>query len=461
MAQSMEFLAALRGAIETYHGSMRSNPSTHQHRDPFISWFQTSFNHGNEGDLRRRVLLILVNARFDQSTLAERALENTRLVLNAGVLDREHVSLHEVPQLKTRQRVGVDRWRELFWQSLTALRELSGRISARTSWKAGDLLLEITGARIPYFGPKTARLAVRWLAEMVPEINVDMADSQVPVDSLVYRVAARLGLLDPERDKYAGPGSPGHRRIQEIAQQLFPPNPSLMDEPLWMAGRRARNGGFCHPTKPACDHGCMFASFCPRLWPATDPSVVGYSRPNNKGAAKVSKNQDGRRLTPIRSNLVIQRRPVQGLLVIVSCVAKKIWDVDASAPIHCPAGAAYVSPFFGKNRAYAQMFGEAWCVLSAKFGFLMPDENVENYNATFKLRSPDLVTVGRLKEQISAKNLDRFQRVQVLGGKEYVQRVRAAFAGSIVDVATPLAGFRIGEAMHRVQTAVDEATVMS
>ena len=59
------------------------------------------------------------------------------------------------------------------------------------------------------------------------------------------------------------------------------------------------------------------------------------------------------------------------------------------------------------------------------------------------------------------KNLDRFQRVQVLGGKEYVERVRAAFAGSIVDIETPLAGLRIGEAMHKVKTAVDEATIMS
>jgi hypothetical protein len=91
----------------------------------------------------------------------------------------------------------------------------------------------------------------------------------------------------------------------------------------------------------------------------------------------------------------------------------------------------------------------------------MPEENVENYNATFKLRSPELVTVGRLKEQLTAKNLDRFQRVQVLGGKEYVERVRAAFAGSIVDIETPLAGLRIGEAMHKVKTAVDEATIMS
>ena len=53
-----------------------------------------------------------------------------------------------------------------------------------------------------------------------------------------------------------------------------------------------------------------------------------------------------------------------------------------------------------------------------------------------------------------------FQAVQVLGGKEYVDRVVAAFAGTKVRVEFPLAGLRIGEALHVVQEAVDSGLLL-
>jgi hypothetical protein len=71
MHQSPGILAALRQAIEHYHGSMRL-AATQKHRDPFINWYRQSFGIEPKSDLRCRVLLILVNARFDQGTLAER-----------------------------------------------------------------------------------------------------------------------------------------------------------------------------------------------------------------------------------------------------------------------------------------------------------------------------------------------------------------------------------------------------
>ena len=86
------------------------------------------------------------------------------------------------------------------------------------------------------------------------------------------------------------------------------------------------------------------------------------------------------------------------------------------------------------------MFGQSWCILSAKFGLVLPDEEIENYNFTFKQHSSGLVTVPRLKEQIAAKRLDRFRVIQVLGGKEYVDRVKAAFAGLGPMVDAPLGG---------------------
>jgi hypothetical protein len=83
--------------------------------------------------------------------------------------------------------VGSDRWRQLFHDSLPQLKELSHQIAISRHWTAGALLRLIAAMKIPYFGPKTTRLAVRWLSELVDDIAVDMRDSELPVDSAPQR----------------------------------------------------------------------------------------------------------------------------------------------------------------------------------------------------------------------------------------------------------------------------------
>ena len=58
-----------------------------------------------------------------------------------------------------------------------------------------------------------------------------------------------------------------------------------------------------------------------------------------------------------------------GTLVIVPCGKSKIWDRDPDAG-PTAARAAYVGSPFKVNREYAETFGEAWVILSAKYGFL-------------------------------------------------------------------------------------------
>lgn len=457
MDESPELIDSLRQRINEYHKSMRWDSKKGKHRDPFIDWYQ-NWAPNNNGDLQLRILVILVNARFDQGTRAERALENTQRVLHAGILTASQPELHDVPALNTRQRMKPERWRELFWLSLPGLKQLASEIAGRRRWRAKDFLGAIITARIPWFGHKTARLAVRWISEIVSDIEVDMADSEVPVDSLVFRVAARLGLLDPDRERYWGPRSPGHEAIQAVARKLFPHNPSLMDEPIWMMGRRRGDGGFCSPTEPNCDQGCLFSSFCPRLSPQDDPVSIGYSVPTPRRTSKtpiIGCPGPRRVAIPTAPASPAPARAVDNLLVIVSCVQKKIWDVDDSALPAVPAGEAYVSSYFIKNRAYAQTFGEAWCILSAKYGFVLPEDAIEKYNVTFKERSSEVVTLSKLKEQIVSKRLNRFGAVQVLGGRDYVARIESAFAGTGLEIKAPLAGLRIGEAMREVQDAVN------
>ena len=61
-------------------------------------------------------------------------------------------------------------------------------------------------------------------------------------------------------------------------------------------------------------------------------------------------------------------------LCIASCGKSKIWDKQPQAgPM--PARSVYVGPFSGACGRYAdKFFPESWCILSAKYGFVLPDD---------------------------------------------------------------------------------------
>jgi len=73
------------------------------------------------------------------------------------------------------------------------------------------------------------------------------------------------------------------------------------------------------------------------------------------------------------------------IICIVPCGNKKIWDVFPDAG-PTPAKNAYVGGFASKCQEYARAFyPDNYFILSAKYGFLQPEEIVPNkYNVTFK-----------------------------------------------------------------------------
>lgn len=242
--------------------------------DPFMIWFRRKDAEGFFENDFERVLAILIDARFDQRTTAENALENTCKVIERGAL-KKLLTIYDVPSLIPRQNVTAEQWADLFCSSLPKLRDLSLHIVTQKTWDAAELLESMQGEfRVPYLGTKTARLAVRWIYELVPRIEIDMSTYKVPIDSLVYRVWCRLGIVDPNTDKYSGENSPGDMKIQAFVARILPERPWLLDEPLWSAGRQRNKGGHCYPTSPNCT-GCLFEAVCQKRFLDIDPSLLG------------------------------------------------------------------------------------------------------------------------------------------------------------------------------------------
>lgn len=139
------------------------------------------------------------------------------------------------------------------------------------------------------------------------------------------------------------------------------------------------------------------------------------------------------------------------LLVVVPCGQAKIWKKE---PSHGPAKArkAYIGAPFKVNKAFAEKFADKWIVLSAKYGFIDPEFIIpKDYNVTFKKPSTNPINTDALLKQLRQKNLDSYDVVIALGGKDYSNIVEKVFM-KVSKVITPTEGLPIGKAMGRVKS---------
>jgi len=144
----------------------------------------------------------------------------------------------------------------------------------------------------------------------------------------------------------------------------------------------------------------------------------------------------------------------KGLLVIVPCGMRKIWDAE---PNRGPTKAkdTYQGAPFKVNREYAEKVSDKWVILSAKHGFIEPDFVIpQNYNVTFKNRRTDPVSALELQAQIESLGLSSFEKVVGLGGKEYRNRIEEAFRPFQTTLLFPFSGLPIGKAMQAIKKAL-------
>jgi hypothetical protein len=140
-------------------------------------------------------------------------------------------------------------------------------------------------------------------------------------------------------------------------------------------------------------------------------------------------------------------------LAIVQCGGKKIWQNESNlGPTF--AKDAYTSHYFQLNRAYAERFADQWVILSAKYGYLWPDDKIEDYNVTFKRKGSGPICVERLQEQVREKDLARFDEIIVLGGKEYRGMILGSFQAFDVKITDPFLGLQIGKRLSALKMAL-------
>jgi hypothetical protein len=145
-----------------------------------------------------------------------------------------------------------------------------------------------------------------------------------------------------------------------------------------------------------------------------------------------------------------------GELCIVACGKKKIWDKDTSAS---PAKSKelYTGIFTRKCIEYAEKYyKKSYYILSAKHGFLHPEEIVETpYTECFHLRETNPITKEALLLQLKDKKLDECEKIIILGSKYYTMMMKDLFTEK--EVMNPLKGcLGIGEMMKRLNELIKD-----
>jgi len=135
------------------------------------------------------------------------------------------------------------------------------------------------------------------------------------------------------------------------------------------------------------------------------------------------------------------------IIVLISCVSKKL-------PYKAKAMDLYISPLFRMNLKYAQQFSpQKVFILSAKYGLVQLDEEIEPYDVTLnkmsvcERRNWAAKVVSQLQDHTDLKN-DHFV---ILAGQKY----RQYLLPHLKYYEVPLAGLPIGRQLQflREETA--------
>jgi hypothetical protein len=256
---SFSWIEYFRNAVETYH---------QKPHDIFSIWFEESRGRGEFRSSFHALLTILIHSRFDQGTESIKALENTQRVFRLIV--PPNLPLDEIPLLEGTPFASGEVWRDLFHRALPKVQQIGNTVLEKSRWNVSDLgrLVRV----IPHVGDQNSRRAIQWISELIADVvEVDFSDTPVTIGEGLYRVASRLGIVNPDLDYYQGRNSTGDIKIQSFAKTAFPQNPIKIEEPMAWMGRGEEQGGHCFTVQPWCV-GCLFETFCPRLHVHFNPS---------------------------------------------------------------------------------------------------------------------------------------------------------------------------------------------
>jgi hypothetical protein len=143
-------------------------------------------------------------------------------------------------------------------------------------------------------------------------------------------------------------------------------------------------------------------------------------------------------------------------LIIIPCGKKKVWDNGVTkGPV--PARSAYTGTMFKLGVKLAESMKADWIVLSAKYGFILPDHLIGPYDVTFKKKSSGPISNKELYSQVNYDHacLLGYGEIIGLGGTEYRKAIKDSFCMYKGNLTFPLAGLSMGYYLQYLKRAIE------
>lgn len=105
----------------------------------------------------------------------------------------------------------------------------------------------------------------------------------------------------------------------------------------------------------------------------------------------------------------------QNILIITGCSKKKL---DSAVYLTAPAKDMYLGTLFRKVREYSENMGFDYAIISAKYGLLFPDDDIEVYEKVLKSRE-DIESIKIKVEERLGEIIDQYDQIVVIAGKNY------------------------------------------
>lgn len=131
-------------------------------------------------------------------------------------------------------------------------------------------------------------------------------------------------------------------------------------------------------------------------------------------------------------------------LILVSCVGKKLEGIHNAKDL-------YISDWFKKARIYAEKNSDIWAILSAKYGLVFPEDEIESYEMYLPKQSKDY-RINWAKEIANKINLISPTEVEILAGKTYREYLITLLQCNVV---IPMEGLGIGQQLKWLKEVIN------
>lgn len=131
-------------------------------------------------------------------------------------------------------------------------------------------------------------------------------------------------------------------------------------------------------------------------------------------------------------------------LILVSCVGQKLEGSHQAKDL-------YISNWFKKARIYAEQNGDSWAIISAKYGFVFPDDEIESYEMYLPKQSKEY-RLEWAKIIVERINTISPTEIEILAGKPYRQYLIPLLQYKVV---VPMEGLGIGQQLKWLKEMID------